>query len=177
YLEPHRAASDVVVDHAHCLHERVDGRWADERPTALAQVFAHCDRLFRIGQLHELGPVHAPAPWLWLEPPDISREAAELIDQLSKPARVVDRRLDLRPVANDARVAHQPFDVTRRESRDGGRIEAGERGAEVLTLAQDRQPAETGHEAFEADLLEEAAVVGHGPAPLRVVVRAVEVIR
>ena len=45
--------------------------------------------------------------------------------------------------------------------------------AEVLALAQDRQPREAGLEAFEAELLVEARVVDDRPAPLVVVVRGV----
>src|SRR5690606_27032783 len=53
-------------------------------------------------------------------------------------------------------------------------VEAGERPAEGLALLQDRQPAQPRLEALEAELLEEAPVVAHRPAPLVVVVREVE---
>ena len=45
--------------------------------------------------------------------------------------------------------------------------------AKILALAQDGQPGQAGLEAFEADLLEQPAVVGDGPAPFMVVVVAV----
>ena len=49
-------------------------------------------------------------------------------------------------------------------------LEAGEGAAEVLALAQDRQPREAGLEALQHQPLVEAAVVGDRPAPLLVVV-------
>ena len=52
-------------------------------------------------------------------------------------------------------------------------IEAGEGAAEILALAEDRQPGEAGLEALEADLLEEADVVGDRPAPFAVVIGAI----
>jgi len=52
------------------------------------------------------------------------------------------------------------------ESGDPLGIEAGEALPERLALVQDRQPAQTGLEAFEAKLFEEARVVGDREAPL-----------
>ena len=65
-------------------------------------------------------------------------------------------------------------DVALAEARDRVGIEAGERAAEVLALAQDRQPREPGLEPLEAEPLVEPALVGDRPAPLLVVVRDVE---
>ena len=73
-------------------------------------------------------------------------------------------------MADDARVPKQPLDVALAEARDRFGIEAGEGGAEVLALAQDRQPRQPGLEALEAQPLEQAALVGDGPSPLLVVV-------
>ena len=53
-------------------------------------------------------------------------------------------------------------------------LEAGERGAEVLALAQNRQPRQTRLEAFEAKLLEQTHVVGDRMAPFVVVVLHIE---
>ena len=49
----------------------------------------------------------------------------------------------------------------------------GERRAEALALAQDRDPREPGLESLEAEALVQAALVAHRPAPLLVVVRDV----
>ena len=88
-------------------------------------------------------------------------------------ARVVDRGLDLPAVADDRRVAEQALDVARAELGDRGGVEARERAAERLALAQDRHPREPGLEALETELLEQPAVVDDGQAPLAVVVGAV----
>src|SRR5439155_3627192 len=80
---------------------------------------------------------------------------------------------DLAAMADDSGVAEQPLDVTLAEAGDDLRIEAGESGAEVLPLAEDRQPREPGLEPFEAEPFVEPALVAHGPSPLFVVVSVV----
>ena len=77
-------------------------------------------------------------------------------------ARVRDRRLDLAAVADDRRVGEQPLDVALAEPGDRIRVEAGERGAEALALAQDRQPGQARLEALEAEALVDAALVVTG---------------
>jgi hypothetical protein len=49
-------------------------------------------------------------------------------------------------------------------------VEASKRLAEVLSLAEDRQPTEASLKTLEADLLEEPRVVMDRPAPLGVVI-------
>ena len=49
-------------------------------------------------------------------------------------------------------------------------VEAGERAAEVLALAQDRQPRQARLERLEGDAFEEGDVAVHGSTPLGVVV-------
>ena len=61
------------------------------------------------------------------------------------------------------------------EVGDPVELETGEGLAEILALAQDRQPRQAGLEAFEADLLEQAVVVGDRPAPFMVVI--VQIVR
>lgn len=53
---------------------------------------------------------------------------------------------------------------------DGSDVEAREGRAEVLALGEDRAPAQPGLEALQAQLLEQAPVVGDGKDPLAVVV-------
>src|SRR5581483_10029911 len=88
-------------------------------------------------------------------------------------ARVRDRRLDLAAVTDDAGVAEQPPDVPLAEAGDRVRVEPGERRAEGLPLAQDRQPGEARLEALEAEPLVQPALVAHRPPPLLVVVGVV----
>ena len=77
---------------------------------------------------------------------------------------------------DDACVLQQPLDVALAEARDALGIEAGERRAEVLALAEDRQPGQPGLEAFEAEPFEQAPLVGDGPAPFLVVVGEIELV-
>jgi hypothetical protein len=49
-------------------------------------------------------------------------------------------------------------------------IKPGKGGAEILALAQDRQPGQARLEAFEADLLEQADIIGYRPAPFVIVI-------
>jgi len=51
--------------------------------------------------------------------------------------------------ADDSRVLQQPRDVVRAVAGDHAEVESGERGAERLALAQDRQPRETRLEPLE----------------------------
>ena len=53
-------------------------------------------------------------------------------------------------------------------------VEVCEGAAEIVALAQDRQPGQAGLKAFEAQLLEQVAVVVGRPAPFLVVVGLVE---
>src|SRR5207247_8210258 len=62
-------------------------------------------------------------------------------------------------------------------SGDDRRLEVAKRGSKALPLAQDGQPAEAGHEPLEGQLLEEAPAVGRRPAPLEIVIAAVDIVR
>jgi len=77
-------------------------------------------------------------------------------------------------MTNDPFVAEQSRDVARRETGDAIDVEVHERAPEVLALPQDRQPAQTGLEAFETDLLEKAPVIGDRLPPLAIVILDVE---
>ena len=93
-----------------------------------------------------------------------------LVDQRAGATGVLDRRLDLPAVADDAGIAQEPRHVPRAEAGDPLEVEAVEDLPEPLPLAEDRQPGEPRLEALEGELLEEPAVVGHRPSPLLVVV-------
>jgi hypothetical protein len=110
----------------------------------------------------------------------LGREAPEqLLERQGLPERdgrpcVRDRRLDLAAVPDDRGIREQALDVAFGECSDAVGIEPLERRAKALALAQDRQPAETGLEALEAEPLVEPALVADGAAPLLVVVGDVE---
>ena len=108
--------------------------------------------------------------------PGVGGEAAELVADIEAASRVVDDRLDLPAVADDARIGQETVDIIGPEARHRVDLEVRERGAEVLALAEDRQPRETRHEALEAELLEEAPIVRHRPPPLAVVIGPIQLV-
>ena len=65
------------------------------------------------------------------------QQIAERLVERQQGAGVADRRIDLEPVADDAGIAEEARHVGVVEGRNNGRVEARERLAEVLTLAQD----------------------------------------
>ncbi len=170
------AVLEVVVDEPHRLHERIDGGRPDEGPAALAQVLRHRGRLRRRAEREQRRMRHPARPRaaLRLEAPCVRGQRSELAPQLDHAARVVDRRFDLAAMAHDAGIAEQAGDVVRIERGDPLGIEAGEAVPERLALVQDRQPAQAGLEALEAQLFEQPRVVGDRKAPFRVVIAPVE---
>src|SRR5579862_2050374 len=138
----------MVVDDAAGLHRRVDGRRADEAEAGGLQALRKLARVRRLRiPLCRCRTVTAVLPHQLLE-----RRA--LLAQRQDPARVRDRRFDLSAMAHDPRIPEQPLDVALLEARHDVWIEVPERTAEVLPFAQDRQPRETGLEAFEAQPLD-----------------------
>ena len=79
-------------------------------------------------------------------------------------------------MADDAGVLQQPLHVARAEASHRGRLEILERLAEVVALAKDGDPAQARLKAFQADLLEEPAIVGDRPSPFLVVIPDVELV-
>jgi hypothetical protein len=77
---------------------------------------------------------------------------------------------------DDSRVAEQPLDVAGVEPPNRLDVEGAKGLAEVLPLAQDREPAEAGLEALEAEPLVQPALVADGAAPLLVVVGVVPLV-
>src|SRR5262245_34103161 len=159
-----RAVEGVIVNEAHRLHEGVHGGRTHELPAALLQVFRERDR-FRRGRcaLWRAGPLRLVAP-------DERRQRAVTADELASALCVVDDRLDLAAVADDARVREQAGHVASSEASDAFDVEASKRGAEALALGQDGAPAEPGLKPLEAQLLEQPLVITDRETPLGVVV-------
>src|ERR1051326_9534853 len=93
----------MIVDHAGRLHVRVTDRRADEGKAAALELAAH-----RVGLLGASRNLLWRAKPISLrlaagELPDKAVEAAEFLLYDEKRARVLDRRLDLQAVADDAR--------------------------------------------------------------------------
>ena len=80
-----------------------------------------------------ISPDLAPATHQWLaadEAPAVARKAAEFLLDLEETACVLDGRLDLEPVAHDARKQQQLRDLARVETSDLRGIEIRERLAD-----------------------------------------------
>src|SRR5262245_49281360 len=100
----------MIVHHARGLHESVADRRPDESEAALDEIAAHRARGVGRG-----GTLAVPTPGVLRrlaadELPDVLVERAVLALDLEERARVGDRRLDLGPVTDDARVTHETLD-------------------------------------------------------------------
>src|SRR5947209_815969 len=84
--------------------------------------------------------------------------------------RVLDGRVDLQAIADDSLVAQQRLGAHAAHAID---VEVAERGAEGLTLFQDRQPRKARLVDLEHEALEEAVVIGDRKAVLAIVIRPV----
>src|SRR5437867_7505811 len=154
-LTPSETAAQVVVHHAGGLHESVADRRPHEPEPAPEEIPAHGPRGLRLGRTLAL-----PAPGVLRgasadELPDVRVEASVLaLDRQERP-RVGDRGLDLRAVADDARVVHEPTDPRRGVAGDLLRVEAVERLPVRRTLSQNRRPAEPSLGTLENQELEQ----------------------
>jgi len=95
----------VVVDETRRLHEGVADRGTDEREAAPAQVLAHGSRFVRLGGDLAQRPPSVPDRLSADEAPDVPVEAPVFADDVEEGPGAPDSTLDLRPVADDARVA------------------------------------------------------------------------
>ena len=118
----------------------------------------------------EVETVCGPGAPRGLEAPEEGGQRALRVHELAARPSVVDHRLDLAAMADDARVREQALDVARAEPGDPVDVEVVEGGAEVLALGEDGPPAQARLEALQAELLEQTAVVADRKAPFGVVV-------
>ena len=161
---------EMIVDHAGRLHERVADRGADELEPPTFQILAHRIRLRRPGR-HILRRLASVVPRLPArEAPQMRIEAAELRDDIGERLRILDRRIDLEPIADDAGIREQAGPFLRSILRDFRRVEVVQRLPVVVSFLEDGLPAQTRLGAFEDEELEQDAIVMHRHAPLAVVV-------
>jgi len=92
--------------------------------------------------------------------------------QIANGAGVADGGNDLAPVTHDASVGQQAFDVALPEAGHRRDVEPGEGATKGVALAEDRQPRQPALEPLEAELLEDADLIGDRATPLVVVVPA-----
>src|SRR5436309_3100735 len=119
------AAHEVVIDHADGLHVRVDDGGPHEPEATAFQVLAEGIGLvgLRRDVLDGSGAILSRPPVD--EAPLIGGETPELVPHAQEGPGVLDRRFDLEPVANDARVAQVLLHFAGIEARDALGIEAG----------------------------------------------------
>ena len=67
-------------------------------------------------------------------------------------------------------ILQQALDIVLGEAGNPLEVELVKCGAEIFALVEDRSPAETRLESFQAQLLEQATIVGDGKSPFRVVI-------
>ena len=165
------AVRRVVVDHARGLHVGIhDGR-TDEGEAAFLHVLAQSVR-----NLAGCGHVaHRPPAVLhgcmFDKAPDVVGETAYLFLDGEKGPRILPRAENLEAIADDAWIQQQFFQLSIRIASDAAGIEAVEELPVALSLAQHRDPRETGLGTLEYQHLKQACVVQcrHSPFPVMVV--------
>src|SRR5262249_29860167 len=169
-LRGEEAGADVVVHEAAGLHEGVADGGAHEAEATGSQRGAERVGLGRgggdVGQragAAELASAPDEAPYTLVDRPVL------LLHREDQPC-VLHRRVDLRPVAHDARVSQQPAAARGVEAGHPRRIKPGERLPVVLPLAEDGLPRQASLRALQDQELVEHTVVVLGPPPLPVVV-------
>ena len=123
----------MIVDQPHRLHEGIDRGRSDEFPALLFERLRQGNR-FRRGRYGLR--FYKPRP-IRLVSPEEGGQRAVPIDEVPRPPRIVDGRLDLAAMADDAVVREQAPDIAVGEARDPVEIEITERRAEVLALGED----------------------------------------
>src|SRR5882762_6921439 len=170
HLTVTEAGDEVVVHHAHGLHERIaDGR-PDEAEAALRQGVAH--RIGFTGTRREVA--QGAAAILFGSPaheaPEKHAERPVPCLELEERTRVRYRRMHLLAVAHDAGVLEELRDLLAIVAGHALRVEPVEGFEKAGALVQDDAPGEPGLEAIEHELREQTPVVAQRHAPLLVVI-------
>jgi len=164
----------VVVDDTHRLHEGVHRGRPDERPALILQSLRESRGRRGAGGQRAEGIGTGQFLSVGERPDDAGEGLARPVHGV-QPLCVVDRRLDLASVTDDARVREEFVDFRVTESGDFDGIESCEGVPERFTFSQNGDPRETALKSFEADLFEESSFIGNGTTPFVVVVRDVDV--
>src|SRR2546422_11626284 len=170
HLAVTEAGDEVVVHHAHRLHERIaDGR-SDEAEAALRQGVAH--RVGFTGARREVA--EGAAAILFGSPahgaPEKHAERPVPCLELEERAGVRYRRMHLLAVAHDAGVLEELCDPLAIVTGHALRVEPVECLEEAGAFVQDDAPGEPGLKAIEHELREQIPVAPQGHAPLLVVI-------
>ncbi len=125
------------------------------------------------GALEELHPLLLRSRMVGGEP---AGERPVALPQLEDARRVGDGRVDLEPVAHDARIGQQPPPVARAVGRDHVGIEPVVGPAERFALLEDGEPGEAGLVDLQHQPLEQRRVVVERKAVLVIVVGPVPLV-
>ena len=166
----------MVVDQSQRLHESIDDGASDERETSFFEILAEGIRFARGGGDVFHAPAAIPNGLAADEFPDVVIETAELLLHGEEFLGIVHGGRDLEAIANDAGILQEFFDPFLGESGDPGRIEVREGFSIVLTLAQDRGPAQARLGPFQYEKLEVLPIIVARSSPLGIVVRDVEIV-
>src|SRR5690606_21840541 len=130
---------------------------------------------FRAGEtectLEQLDPLRMSERVVHVKP---GLEATMAFTQVANDLCIVDHRIDLEPIANDAGVIQQPRAVTIIESGYAIHIEVTECATERRTLLQHGQPGQACLVDFQHQAFEQHRLVMNGKAILVVVIRAMK---
>lgn len=160
----------MVVDQSYRLHKGVADRGSNELEATALEVFAHGVGLGRArGDLLQRPPF-VDAGLASDKLPDVAVKGTEFFLDAKEGFGVFDRGGDFKPVANDSGIGKERLNFLGSILRDAARIEFVEGAAIILTLVEDRAPAQTRLRAFEDEKFEERAVVVNRHAPFFVVI-------
>ncbi len=139
-FDPDHTVLNMIVDQPHSLHEGIHRGGTDEFPAQLFQILRQSKRFRRgRGSLRFRKLLH-----VGFVTPDESCQRAFPFDEFPGQSRIVDDRLDLATVANNPFVLEQTREVALGVACYPIEIEIMKGGAEVVALAQDGAPAQSG---------------------------------
>jgi len=165
-----KADKQMIVDHANGLHEGVTDRRADKFESSFRKVSAHGVGFGRTGR-HLFHAFELIANWLVVdEAPNVGVEISKLFLHGEECLSILDRGGDFEPVAHDAGISEQLFNLSQIVSGDFFSVEIIKGLTIVIAFIQDCGPTQSGLGAFENEEFEQEPVIMNGDAPFFVVV-------
>ena len=161
----------MIIDQPGRLEMGVTDRRAEEFEPATFHILADRIRKFRSRRnlLYRLPTVDNGLP-VRQETAEIRTKTAELLLNGEKTPSIGNRGVDFQPIANDARIVHQAFDISIVELRNFLCVEFRKRFSIVFSFAEDCDPTQPRLGTFEDEELEHLPVVFDESAPFFVVI-------
>ena len=136
----------MVVDHAHRLHECVAGGRTDERPPETLHLLAQRGRFLR-HRLNIASRSQRPCP-VRLELPKELRQRSLTIDDIHRPLRIVDCRLNLATMPHDFGIGQKTVHLAGCISGDLAKIKITEGLSKGIIMAGEQLKT---HFPFQSD--------------------------